>query len=133
MITIKNYDSRLALSNYQIGDLYTFYIHNSNLKNLSKVKDSEFETHVKSLTDTIEMNKSVITNNDQYLNFTRSIGIIVDTHESTHLNDIDSITVLFKTPSSDFVINKYVVNSTQTFIWKSCLYFYRQWFLYCWR
>ena len=116
MITIKNYDSRLELSNYKIGDIYTFYIHNSNLKNLSKVKDSEFETHKKSLTDTIENNKNIIENNTRYLNFIKSIGVVVDTHKSTHLNDIDYITVIFKTTSNDFIINKYVVNYNSTFI-----------------
>ena len=31
MSTIKNYDSRSKLSNYQIGSIYTFYRHNINM------------------------------------------------------------------------------------------------------
>ena len=116
MITIKNYDSRLALSNYKIGDIYTFYIHNSNMENLTKIEETDFETYIKSLTDTIKNTQNVINNNKRYLNFTKSIGIVVDTHMSTHLNEIDYITVLFKTTSNDFVINKYVVNYNQTSI-----------------
>lgn len=111
MITIQNYDSSRDLSNYQVGDIYTFYIHNPNMKRLVKIKESDFETHIKTLTDTIEMNKSIIKNNDQYLNFTRSIGIVVDTHKSTGPNDVDCITVVFQTTSNDYVINKYVVNN----------------------
>ena len=38
MITIKNYDSSCELSNYKIGDVYTFYIHNP-MKRLAKVKE----------------------------------------------------------------------------------------------
>ena len=114
MITIKNYDSRLELSNYKIGDIYTFYIHNSNVKNLTKIKENDFDSHIKSLTDIIE--KNIVKNNTRYLNFTKSIGVVVDTHESTHPNDIDYITVLFKTTSNDCVINKYVVNTTSTLI-----------------
>ena len=114
MITIQNYDSRRALSNYQIGTIYTFNIHTPNLKRLTKVKENDFKPYIKSLTNII--NKNIVENNAQYLNFTRSIGVIVDTHKSTHINDIDYITVLFKTVSNDYVINKYVVNYKQTLI-----------------
>ena len=49
MITIQNYDSSRDLSNYQVGDIYTFYIHNPNMKRLVKIKESDFETHIKTL------------------------------------------------------------------------------------
>ena len=116
MITIKNYDSRLALSNYKIGDIYTFYIQNSNIKNLTKIKENDFESHINTLTDAIETNKNIIKNNEQYLNFTHSIGIIIDTHQSIESNKNNYITVMFKTTNNDFVINKYIVNHTSTFI-----------------
>ena len=35
MITIKNYDSSRELSNYKIGDVYTFYIHNPTLNDIT--------------------------------------------------------------------------------------------------
>lgn len=108
MITIKNYDSNLGLSNYKIGDIYNFYIH--NIRNLPKIDINDFEPYIESLTETIENNK----NNEQYLNFTKSIGIVVDIHKSTRPNDIDYITVILQTSSNDFVINKYVVNYNPT-------------------
>ena len=111
MITIQSYDSRRAHTDYKIGDIYTFYIHNSNIKRLTQTKENDFETYIQSLTDTIENN---VENNTQHLNFTKSIGIVVDTHKSTTPNDIDYITVLFKTRSNDYVINKYVVNHSPT-------------------
>ena len=114
MITIKNYDSRLALSDYKTGNTYMFHIHNSNIKNLPKINENDFGPYIKSLTDIIE--KRVVENNTKYLNFTKSIGLVVDKHESTHPNDIDYITVLLKTTSDDYVINKYVVNYNKTFI-----------------
>lgn len=116
MSTIKNYNSNLELSNYKLGTTYTFYIHNSNIKNLPTIKETEFEMYTRALTDTIEKNKNIISNNERYLNFTKSIGMIVDTHESTHPNDIDYITVIFKTVSNDFIINKYIADHTSTYI-----------------
>ena len=114
MITIKNYDSSLSLENYKIRDPYVFYIQNSNIKNLHKIEESTFEPYIKSLTDIIE--KRVVDNNTQHFNFTKSIGIVVDKHKSTNINNVDYITVLLKTASNDYVINKYVVNYNKTFI-----------------
>ena len=114
MITIKNYDSRLALSDYKTGNTYMFHIHNSNIKNLPKINENDFGPYIKSLTDIIE--KNVVDNNTQHFNFTKSIGIVVDKHKSTNINNVDYITVLLKTASNDYVINKYVVNYNKTFI-----------------
>ena len=47
MITIKNYDSSLSLDNYKISDTYMFYIQNSNIKNLYKIKETDFESHIR--------------------------------------------------------------------------------------
>ena len=112
MITIKNYDSNLDLSNYKIGDVYNFYIH--NIRNLPKIDVNDFDPYIESLTETIENNMSTINNNEQYLNFTKSMGIVVDIHKSTYPNDTDYITVILQTSSNDFVINKYVVNYKPT-------------------
>lgn len=115
MITIKNYDSRRVLSNYKIGDVYTFYIHNPNMNHLVKINENDFEPFITHLTDIIETTET-IKNNSQYLNFTRSIGIVIDTHKSTSPREVDHITVMFKTTSNDFVIRKYVVNYNTTSI-----------------
>ena len=114
MSIIKNYDSSLSLDNYKIRDTYMFYIHNSNIKNLPKINKSDFDPYIKSFTDIIE--KNVVDNNTQHFNFTKSIGIVVDKHKSTNINNVDYITVLFKTASNDYVINKYVVNYNKTLI-----------------
>ena len=115
MITIKNYDSSRELSNYKIGDVYTFYIHNP-MKRLAKVKEDDFQTYVEKLNNIIDTHEDIIMNNVPHLNFTRSIGIVVDTHKSTYPNAHDYITVLFQNESNDFVLNKYVVNYTKASI-----------------
>ena len=116
MITIKNYDPSRELSNYKIDDVYTFYIHNPNMKRLVNVKETEFEPYIEKLINIIDTHEDIIENNVPYLNFTRSIGIVVDTHKSTYPNAHDYITVLFQNESNDFVLNKYVVNYTKTSI-----------------
>ena len=115
MITIKNYDSSRELSTYQIGDVYTFYIHNP-MKRLMTINENDFKIYTEKLTNIIDTHEDIIKNNVPYLNFTRSIGLVINTYESTSPNEHDYITVLFRTESNDFVINKYVVNYTKTYL-----------------
>ena len=115
MSTIKNYDSRSKLSNYQIGSIYTFYLHNINMNRLVKIEEKDFEQYIKVLNDVIETNVDLVKNNDKYLNFIRIIGIVVDKHESITSNDVDQITVMFKTSTNHYVLNKYVVNTSNVF------------------
>ena len=111
MFTIKNYDSHLPISNYHLGDTYIFRIHNPNTKRLNKIKKTDFEPYINILNDTINTNKNLFENNNHYLNYTNSIGIIVDTYKSTDPNKFDFITVIFKTETNDYILNKYVVNT----------------------
>lgn len=113
MSKIKNYDSNLALNNYQIGHAYTFLIHNQNKNKLVKIDNKQFNKHTKSLTNIINSNKE-IQNNSQHFNFTRSIGLVIDKHKSTNPNDIDYITVILKNENNEFVLNKYITNSHST-------------------
>jgi hypothetical protein len=111
MITIKNYDSHLPISNYHLGDTHIFRIHNPNMKRLNKIKKNDFEPYINILNDTINTNKNLFENNNHYLNYTNSIGIIVDTYKSTEPNKFDFITVIFKNETNDYILNKYVVNT----------------------
>jgi hypothetical protein len=86
------------------------------MKRLAKVKEDDFQTYVEKLNNIIDTHEDVIMNNVPYLNFTRSIGLVINTYESTSPNEHDYITVLFRTESNDFVINKYVVNYTKTYL-----------------
>lgn len=115
MSTIKNYDSRSKLSNYRIGSIYTFHLHNINMNRLVKIEEKDFEQYIKVLNDVIETNVDLVKNNDKHLNFIRIIGIVVDKHESITSNDVDQITVMFKTSTNHYVLNKYVVNTSNVF------------------
>lgn len=115
MSTIKNYDSRSTLSSYQIGSVYTFYLHNVNKNRLIKIDEKDVEEYVKVLNDVIETNVDLIKNNGQYMNFTRVIGIVVDKYESITPNDVDQITVMFKSSINHYVLHKYVVNTNNVF------------------
>ena len=110
MSKITNYDSTRTLDNYQIGRAYTFLIHNPNKNQLIKINEAQFEKQIESLTNIIDFNKE-FENNSQHFNFTRSIGLVIDKHQSTNYNDIDYITVIFKNDNNEFVLNKYITNS----------------------
>lgn len=115
MSTIKNYDSCESLSNYEIGNVYSFYIHNTNLNRLVRVKEEDFKDHIQTLNQVICSNKTLIQNDSQCLNLSRAIGVIVDKHEKHSPNSVDQITVLFKTTTNEYVLNKYVVNSQNVY------------------
>jgi hypothetical protein len=80
------------------------------------IKENDVKTYIEKLNNIIDTHEDIIKNNVQYLNFTRSIGVVIDTHESTSPNEHDYITVMFRTELNDFVINKYVVNYTKTYL-----------------
>ena len=60
MSTIKNYDSCESLSNYEIGNVYSFYIHNTNLNRLVRVKEEDFKDHIQTLNYIILLSSSTI-------------------------------------------------------------------------
>ena len=112
---LRNYNSVAALSEYSIGDLYSFYIHNASLDRLTKA-DVEITKKYSSVIS------SYATENPRHLNsdgrcasFIRVIGVVVDKHESITSNDVDQITVMFKASTNHYVLNKYVVNTSNVF------------------
>lgn len=111
---IKNYNSTHSLSDYNLGDAYTFYLHNLNLDRLTNASEETIAKYSSLLTEIVN-DDSYTNNNGQYLNFTRVIGIVVDKHEANDERDIDKITVMFRTDDDRYVLNKYVVNSHDIF------------------
>lgn len=112
-MNIKNYDSILSLSNYNLGGAYTFYVHNHNLDRLTDPNEETITKYSSLLTEIV--NDDFYTNNGQYLNFTRVIGIVVDKHKANDESDIDKITVMFRTEENRYLLNKYVVKSYDIF------------------
>lgn len=111
---IKNYNSTNLLSDYTIGNAYTFYVHNLNLGSLANANEKTIKKYSSILTE-ISNDNSYAYNNGKYLNLTRAIGVVVDKHKANNYKDIDKITVMFKTDDERYVINTYVVNSTDIF------------------
>ena len=112
---MKNYNSTLALSEYNLGDACACYIHNRHLERLATADVETVNKYSSTLTK-ITSDKSYAENDGKWLIFTRVIGVIVDKHEATDSKDIDTITVMFKTDDERYVLNKYVVNSHDIFI-----------------
>ena len=115
MKTIQNYDSRANLSTYKINSVYSFYIHNIDLNRLTKVKKKDFKKFIRKLDNVIESNEDLIHNNNHYLNLIRVVGVVVDKQEKTTSNNVDQITVLFKTTTNEYVIHKYAVDTQNVY------------------
>jgi hypothetical protein len=113
-MNIKNYNSTLSLSNYNLGGAYTFYVHNINLDRLTNANEETVKKYSSQLTE-VALDNSYSHNDGKYLNFTRVIGIVVEKHKAKTEKDIDKITVMFRTEDDRYVLNKYVVNSHDIF------------------
>ncbi len=105
---IKNYTSSLSLSDYTVGGAYAFYVNNSNISRLVKADEKTAKKFGLKLSRFI--NKIIDAKNDgRWLSFTRVIGIVVDKHDAVNRNDIDTITVMFKTGDGNYKLNEYAV------------------------
>ena len=111
---IKNYKSTLSLSNYNLGNIHTFYIHNLNLESLTNANEETVSRYSSTLNEFLNDN-SCLYDNGKYLNLIRVVGIVVDKYKSNDEMGVDTITVMFKTDDNRYIINKYVVNSHDVF------------------
>lgn len=107
-MNFKNYDA--TLSNYNIGDVYSFYVHNVNSEILIKAEE-ELVNKYSSIISELSNNTTNSEKDKNYLTLTHVVGVIVDKHEATDSRDIDRITVMFKAKDDNFVLNEYIVNS----------------------
>lgn len=109
-MTIKNYNSTFSLSDYTLGDMYTFYIHNNHYNALYVADAETINKYSGTLTEIIGED-TYNDNNGKWAACTRVIGVVVDKEAAACDKDIDTITVMFKTDRDDYVTIKYVVNA----------------------
>lgn len=110
---IKNYNSTGSLSDYNAGDVFVFYVHHhSTPRYRAEVEIIEKYSPVFTQIN----NLGIYNGNDgKWLSFTRVLGVVVDKHEAVNSNDVDTITAMFQTNHGDFVLKKYVVNTSSVF------------------
>ena len=119
MTNIKNYNSCNTLSSYELGDVCSFYLRNSNMPNLVKLKSTDskredIKQYKKALRTAIKENRSFKMSNGQYdEDFTRAVGVVIEKYEAVSPTALDTITVLFRTsnPKKRFVLDKYAVGT----------------------
>lgn len=108
-MTINNYNSTASLSEYTIGDTYAFYVRNDTLRRFSKADKNTVNQYVPLLAKAIKDNKISLENSGRWLNFTRTVGVIVNKHKAADSKDIDKITVMFQYGDGNYVLAKYAV------------------------
>ena len=109
MNTIKNYDSRNSISTYALGDVCACYIYNARAREFTKASNQKVKCYSKALGKVIKEQDSFAFSNGKYHNLTRAVGVIVDKLQATTEQGVDMITVMFKTSSGNYVLNKYAV------------------------
>ena len=124
MNNIKTYNSCNSLSTYTLGDVYSFYLNNNNFSNLIKLKNKDasredIKQYKKALRTVVKQNPQVKTSTGKYnQNFTRAIGVVIDTYHPSSPTACDIITVMFRTTDKKFVLNKFAVgNQAPNYTW----------------
>ena len=112
---LRNYNSVAALSEYSIGDLYSFYIHNASLDRLTKADDEIAKKYSSVISSYATENPRHLNSDGRCASFIRVIGVVVDKHESKNDRDIDKITVMFNTSDGRCLLNTYIVNGIDVF------------------
>ena len=112
---INSYNSLETLDSYEIGKVYSFYLHNSSINKLTKISKSDYAKYVKRLEKAITQHPEIESSKGQYFNYTRAVGIVIDKVQSNSPKRADYIVVMFKTKSNECIINKYSVNTCDVF------------------
>ena len=111
MKNVNNYNSCAPVSNYELGTVYSFYLHKPRMSHLFKAEKTTIQKYSDSLLEVINSNNEFVLSDGKYMNFIRVIGIVIDKCEANEPNNIDTITVMFKTSTDEYVTNKYAVNT----------------------
>ena len=109
MTKIKNYDSRNTISTYALGDVCACYIYNARAREFTKANNQNVKSYAKALDKVIKEQDSFAFGNGKYHNLTRAVGVVVDKLKATTEQGVDMITIMFKTSSGNYVLNKYAV------------------------
>ena len=112
MTKIKNYDSRNSISTYALGDVCACYIYNARAKEFAKASNQHVKSYAKVLGKVIKEQDSFVFGNGKYHNLTRAVGVVVDKLQATTEQGVDMITVMFKTMSGQYVLNKYAAGTS---------------------
>ena len=70
MTKIKSYNSLATLDSYEIGKVYSFYLHNSSINKLTKVSKSNHAKYVRRLEKFVTQHLEVENSNGKYFNYT---------------------------------------------------------------
>ena len=112
---LRNYNSAAALSEYSIGNLYSFYIHSASLDRLTKADDEIAKKYSSVISSYATENPRHLNSDGRCASFIRVIGVVVDKYESKNDRDIDKITVMFNTSDGRCLLNTYIVNGIDVF------------------
>ena len=111
MNTIRNYDSRKPLSNYELGSVHAFLVDTSRLGNLRIDPNRVYHNHYETLTNAIVSNSEFFDISSNPSNVIRVVGVVVDRLKSSIAGFADQITVMFQTDTDDCILIKYPVRS----------------------
>ena len=114
-MSISIYDSSLPLSSYELGSIHSFFVDITKLGHLRAGTDSAFAKHIETLNCAIETNDTCVCVNAGPSNIIQVVGVVVDRNKSFFSWGADQITVMFKTNTGEYILNKYPVRAPGVF------------------
>ena len=110
----KNYNSVESLSSYDLGEVCAFYLHNADMKNLTKASVANIQQYASVLAEAVE-NNPFVSGNGKWGAYTHLIGVIVKKNKASSTDNIDRITRMFKTEEDKYVLRQYAVGYKDIF------------------
>ena len=111
---LKNYNSVESLSSYDLGEVCAFYLHNADMKNLTKASEATIQQYASVLAEAVE-NNPFVSGNGKWGAYTRLIGVVVKKTKATSTDNVDRITMMFKTEEDKYVLRQYAVGYKDIF------------------
>lgn len=110
-----SYNSTSNISEYTVGTAYAFYVHKNSVIRMDKADHDTIKKYAPVIAAVVRDNNECTATDGQWLAFIRVFGVVVDKKEAISDNDIDRITVMFKTTDDNYVLDKYAVGIHDVF------------------
>lgn len=112
----KSYNSAARLSDYTVGDVYAFYVRNTDAARLITADSETIGKYAPAFAKAISDNQDRDQVSGRWQSFVRALGVVVNKREATEKENVNYIVVMLQTADGKYVLNKYAVETHDIFM-----------------